>query len=134
MLISTRGRYALRFLVDLAENQGEEGFITTREIADRQEVSQKYAERLMASLSRNQFVTPQHGKGGGYRLGRSPEEYRISEILKAMDEELAPVACLACNPNECHRAKDCRTLPMWQKLDNMITDFFDGITLADLVK
>lgn len=133
MLISTRGRYALRFLVDLAENQ-DEGFITTHELAERQEVSQKYAERLMASLSRNKFVDTQHGKGGGYRLSRGPDEYVVSEILKAMDEELAPVACLTCKPNTCNRAKFCRTLPMWQKLDTMINDFFDGITLADLMK
>ena len=97
-------------------------------------MSQKYAERLMASLSRSKFVDTQHGKGGGYRLGRSPEEYRVSDILTAMDEELAPVACLTCDPNQCKRAETCRTLPMWQKLGNMITDFFDGITLADLMK
>lgn len=133
MLISTRGRYALRFLVDLAENQGE-GFITTHEIAKRQEVSQKYAERLMGLLSKNNFVQTQHGRGGGYRLGRAPENYSVSEILLAMNEELAPVACLACKPNQCHRAPNCRTLPMWQKLDNMINDFFNGITLADLMK
>lgn len=134
MLISTRGRYALRFLVDLAENQGEEGFITTQELAERQEVSRKYAERLMASLSRGKFVDTQHGKGGGYRLSRPPNEYRVSEVLTAMDEELAPVACLTCKPNQCSRAENCRTLPMWQKLDDMINDFFDGITLADLMK
>lgn len=134
MLISTRGRYALRFLVDLAENQGDERFITTHELSQRQEVSQKYAERLLASLSRNNFVKTQHGKGGGYRLAYSPEDYRVSEILVAMDEELAPVACLTCDPNKCHRAPDCRTLPMWEKLGKMINNFFDGITLADLVK
>lgn len=133
MLVSTRGRYALRFMVDLAENQGE-GFITTNELATRQEVSQKYAERLMVALSKHDFLDTRHGKNGGYRLNRYPEDYRVSEILTAMDEELAPVACLTCKPNECHRAKDCRTLPMWQKLDTMITDFFDGITLADLMK
>lgn len=133
MLISTRGRYALRFLVDLAENQGEEDFITTNELAERQEVSQKYAERLMVSLSKSNFVDTRHGKGGGYRLSRTPDDYRISDILTAMDEELAPVACLVCKPNECHRAPNCRTLPMWQKLDTMISDFFNGITLADLM-
>ena len=133
MLVSTRGRYALRFLVDLAENQGE-GYITTQELAERQEVSQKYAERLLAMLSRNGFVDSQHGRGGGYRLYGLPESYSVSEVLAAMNEELAPVACLTCSPNTCPRAKKCRTLPMWQKLGGMINDFFEGITIADLMK
>ncbi|MBQ9418935.1 MAG: Rrf2 family transcriptional regulator [Synergistaceae bacterium] len=120
-------------MVDLAENQGD-GYITTREIAQRQEVSQKYAERLMALLSRGNFVATQHGKGGGYRLISDPREYKVSDILRAMDEELAPVECLTCTPNTCPRAKNCRTLPMWEKLDAMINDFFGGITLADLMK
>ena len=120
MLISTRGRYALRFLVDLAENQGEEGYITTHEIAERQEVSQKYAERLMASLSRNNFVETQHGKNGGYRLGRSPKDCRVSDVLRAMNEELVPVECMTCEPNSCPRAGTCRTLPMWKKLGKVI--------------
>lgn len=133
MLISTRGRYALRFLIDLAEHQGE-GFITTHEICERQEVSQKYAERLMASLSRNKFVETAHGKNGGYRLGRNPSDYRVSDILLAMNEELVPVECMKCEPNSCPRAENCRTLPMWQKLGKVINDFFDGVTLADLMK
>ena len=133
MLISTRGRYALRFLIDLAENQAN-GFITTRELAGRQEVSQKYAERLMVLLSKNSLVKTQHGKGGGYRLSREPEDYKVSEILAAMDEELAPVECLACNPNVCPRAESCKTLPMWTKLDEMISDFFEKITLKDLMR
>ena len=134
MLISTRGRYALRFLVDLAENQADEGFITTQEIAERQQVSHKYAERLMAILSRKKFVHTQHGKGGGYRLDRNPEDYRVSEVLEAMSEELVPVECLKCEPNTCPRAENCKTLPMWQKLGGIIQNFFDGITLADLMK
>ena len=134
MLISTRGRYALRFLVDIAENQKPEGYITTQEIAERQEVSIKYAERLMASLSRNNFVKTQHGKNGGYRLGRSPEQCRVSDVLRAMNEELVPVECMTCEPNTCPRAEHCRTLPMWQKLGKVINDFFDGVTIADLMK
>ncbi|MBQ7154902.1 MAG: Rrf2 family transcriptional regulator [Synergistaceae bacterium] len=132
MLISTRGRYALRFLIDLAENQGE-GFITTHELAERQEVSPKYAERLMASLSKNNFVEAAHGKNGGYRLERKPDSLCVSEVLQAMGEELAPVECLKCEPNTCPRAGNCRTLPMWQKLGNVINEFFDGITVADLM-
>ncbi|MBQ7197389.1 MAG: Rrf2 family transcriptional regulator [Synergistaceae bacterium] len=120
-------------MIDLAENQGD-GYITTRELAERQGISQKYAERLMALLSKNNFVKTQHGKGGGYILAQEPSEYKISEILAAMEEDLSPVECLTCKPNECPRAENCRTLPMWQKLDAMINDFFEGITLADLMK
>ena len=134
MLISTRGRYALRFLIDIAENQGDEGYITTHEIAQRQEVSQKYAERLMALLSHNGFVKTAHGKNGGYRLGRSPEQCRVSDVLRAMNEELVPVECMTCEPNTCPRAGTCKTLPMWQKLGKVINDFFDGVTIADLMK
>ena len=133
MLISTRGRYALRFLIYLAENQND-GYITTREISKSQEVSQKYAERLMVLLSKKFLVTTQHGKGGGYRLSKEPENYKVSEILIAMDEKLAPVECLVCEPNKCKRAENCRTLPMWMKLDDMINDFFERTTLKDLMK
>lgn len=134
MLVSTRGRYALRFLVDLAENQADEGCITTQEIAERQEVSKKYAERLMAALSSKGLVEAQHGAGGGYRLRVRPEDCRVSDVLAAVNEDVSPVACLSCEPNNCPRAEICRTLPMWKKLDGMIQDFFDGITLADLMK
>ncbi len=133
MLVSTRGRYALRFLVDLARNR-EAGYITVHELAERQEVSKKYAERLMAILSRRKFVETRHGAGGGYRLGVEPEECRVSDVLAAMSEELAPVECMKCDINTCPRARICPTLPMWKKLGGMINDFFDGITLADLMK
>lgn len=133
MLVSTRGRYALRFLVDLAENRGR-GYITVQELSQRQEISEKYAERLMAVLSRMGFVSARHGVGGGCCLAVEPEECRVSDVLAAMNEDIAPVACLTCEPNECPRAKFCRTLPMWQKLGEMIQDFFDGITIADLMR
>ncbi|MBQ7192923.1 MAG: Rrf2 family transcriptional regulator [Synergistaceae bacterium] len=134
MLVSTRGRYALRFLVDLAENQADEGWITTQEIAQRQEVSKKYAERLMAALSLRGLIESQLGLGGGYRLKVRPEDCKVSDVLLAVNEDVAPVACLSCEPNNCPRAGICRTLPMWKKLDGMIQDFFDGITIADLMK
>ena len=133
MLISTHGRYAVRLLIDLAKNQGE-GYITTHELAERQEISQKYAERLMSLLSKNKFVDTQHGKGGGYRLTYDPKDYKVSEILLAMEEDLAPVQCLACEKNECPRAENCKTLPMWEKLGAMINKFFEGITLKDLMR
>ena len=134
MLVSTRGRYALRFLIDIAENQGENKYISMSQIAHRQEVSVKYAERLMAVLVRNKFVEVLHGKSGGYRLARNPEDYKVGEVLLAMNEELVPVECMKCEPNKCHRAENCRTLPMWQKLGKVINEFVDGVTLADLVK
>ncbi|MBQ9595854.1 MAG: Rrf2 family transcriptional regulator [Synergistaceae bacterium] len=136
MLISTRGRYALRFLVDLAENQGgdNDNFVTIQEIAERQEVSRKYAERLVALLSSKDFIMTRHGKHGGCRLAFPPEDYRVSDILLAVNEDLTPVECLTCSPNKCKRAGTCRTLPMWQKLDGIINNFFDGVTLADLMK
>ena len=130
-MISTRGRYALRFLVDLAENNG--GFVTMKEIAERQQVSIKYAERIFVALSEKNFLDTKHGKGGGYKLNRAPEDYKLSEILLALGEKLTPVACLSCQPNSCPRAKICKTLPMWQKLGNLIYNFFENTTLADLL-
>ena len=133
MMISSKGRYALRVMIDLAENSGGE-YIPLKEISARQEISQKYTESIMALLSKNSLVDGQHGKGGGYRLSRPPESYRVGEILRVTEASLAPVSCLECGAEKCSRAKDCRTLPMWSKLDRMINDFFDGITLADLIK
>ena len=134
MLVSTRGRYALRLLVDLAENQIGEGYVKLQEIADRQNVSKKYAERMMAALSLQKLVEAHQGVGGGYRLRVRPEDCRVSDVLSAVHEDAAPVACLSCGQNDCPRAETCRTLPMWAKLDGMIHDFFDGVTVADLMK
>lgn len=132
-MISSKGRYALRVMIDLAENSGGE-YIPLKEISARQEISQKYTESIMALLSKNALVDGQHGKGGGYRLSRLPESYRVGEILRITETSLAPVSCLECGAEKCSRAEDCRTLPMWSKLDKMINDFFDSITLADLIK
>ena len=131
MLISTRGRYALRFLVDLAENA--DNFITMKEVAERQGVSVKYAERIFVALSENNLLETRHGKNGGYKLNRPPQNYKISEILLALNEKISPVACLNDTPNSCPRSGFCKTLPMWQKLDNLIYGFFENITLADLL-
>lgn len=133
MMISSKGRYALRVMIDLAENSGGE-YIPLKEISARQEISQKYTESIMALLSKNSLVDGQHGKGGGYRLSRPPESYKVGEILRVTEASLAPVSCLDCGAEKCSRADDCRTLPMWSRLDKMINDFFDGITLADLIK
>lgn len=132
-MISTKGRYALRVMIDLAEHCNGE-YIPMKDVVKRQQVSQKYVERIMTMLSKANFVEAVHGKGGGYRLNRSPDEYIVGDILRLTEGSLAPVACLDCDAEECERADQCRTLPMWKELNNRITDFFDGITIADLMK
>lgn len=133
MMISTKGRYALRVMIDLAEHCNGE-YIPMKDVVKRQQVSQKYVERIMTMLSKANFVEAVHGKGGGYRLNRSPDEYIVGDILRLTEGSLAPVACLDCDAEECERADQCRTLPMWKELNKRITDFFDGITIADLMK
>ncbi len=133
MIVSTKGRYALRVMIDLAEHPTE-GFIPLREIAQRQEISEKYLEIILKMLVKAQLVAGLRGKGGGYRLNRAPEQYTVDEILRCTEDSLAPVACLERQENACPRAADCRTLPMWKKLDGMINDFFGAITVADLMK
>ena len=131
MMISTRGRYALRVLLDLADHYGN-GFIPMKDVANRQGLSLKYIERIMPVLSKNKLVEGVHGKGGGYRLTRKPEEYKVGEILRLTDGNLAPVACLECGAKPCERAKECRTLPMWTEFHTMVNEYFDGITLDKL--
>ena len=133
MLISTRGRYALRVLVDLAE-QNKEEYTPLKEIAARQEISQKYIESIMTMLSKAGFVEGAHGKGGGYRLSRLPEEYKIGDVLRLTEGSLAPVSCLENGAVKCERAAQCRTLPMWTKLDSLINGYLDKISLADLMQ
>lgn len=132
-MISTRGRYALRVMIDLAEHGGGD-FVPMKEVAARQEISLKYIERIMPLLTKENLVEGQHGKGGGYRLCRPPEDYSVGEILRATEGGLAPVACLECGAKPCPRAAECRTLPMWKKYYAMTNEFFDGISIADLMK
>ena len=132
MMISTRGRYALRVMIDLAEAGGN-AVIPLKEIASRQEISQKYLESIMVSLSKGGLVIGTHGKGGGYRLRSEPETYSLGDILRLTEGSLAPVSCLEDGSAPCSRASICKTLPVWARLDKLINDFFDGITLADLV-
>jgi Rrf2 family protein len=133
MMISTKGRYALRVMLDLAENQSD-GYIPLRDIAKRQEISEKYLETILPALIKNNFLEGLRGKGGGYRLSRAPENYTVGSILKLLENSLAPVSCLDCDQNQCSRAADCKTLPMWEKLYKMVDDYFEGITLADLCR
>ena len=132
-MISTRGRYALRVMIDLAEHGGGD-FVPMKEVAARQEISLKYIERIMPRLTKENLVEGQHGKGGGYRLCRPPEDYSVGEILRITEGELAPVACLERGAKPCPRAAECRTLPMWKKYYAMTNEFFDGISIADLMK
>lgn len=132
-MISTRGRYALRVMIDLAEHGGGD-FVPMKEVAARQEISLKYIERIMPLLTKENLVEGLHGKGGGYRLCRPPEDYPVGEILRATEGGLAPVACLERGAKPCPRAAECRTLPMWKKYYAMTNEFFDGISIADLMK
>ena len=131
-MISTRGRYALRVMIDLAEHRNG-SYIPMKDVARRQEISLKYIERIMPLLTKEKFVEGQHGKGDGYKLCREPEDYSVGDILRAAGEDLAPVSCLSCNAPVCSRAAECRTLHMWKKFCEITNSYFDGITLADLM-
>ena len=132
MIISTRGRYALRVMLDLAEN-GNGEYIAMKKIAERQGLSLKYLERILPVLTQNGIVEGITGKSGGYRLTRKPEEYRIGEILRLTEGDLAPVSCLECGAEPCGRSGECKTLPLWTKLHDMIGDYLDSVTLAQLL-
>ena len=133
MIVSTKGRYALRVMVHLAQ-QGQEDYVPLKEIAENEHISQKYLESIMTVLSKAGFVDALHGKGGGYRLNRSPDGYTIGAILKLTEGSLAAVSCTSQGPAACQRSQCCQTKPMWDKLDRMIDDFFEGITIEDLLK
>ncbi|HIX14373.1 MAG TPA: RrF2 family transcriptional regulator [Candidatus Hungatella pullicola] len=133
MIISTKGRYALRVMIDLVQNQSD-GYLPLKEIAARQEISEKYLESILKVLVQNHLLTGLRGKGGGYRLTRLPSEYTVGDILRLTEDTLAPVACLEPCAPLCPRSSYCPTLPMWKELDQMINRFFDGITIADLAE
>lgn len=133
MMISTKGRYALRFLVDVAEHQGD-GFVPLRDVAARQEISEKYLEIVVKELVKGGLLIAARGKGGGYRLNRPPEEYHVKDIVELMEGPLAPVACLGPGQDVCPRSKECRTLPLWQGLDRVISDYLAQYTLSNLIQ
>ena len=133
MIVSTKGRYALRVMVRFAR-QGSDRYIPLKEIAEAEGISQKYLESIMTTLSKAGFVDAVHGKGGGYRLNRTPEQYTIGSILKLTEGSLAAVSCTAQGAAACSRTECCQAKPMWDKLDKMIDDFFEGITIGDLLK
>ena len=133
MIVSTKGRYALRVMVSFAQRGGEE-YIPLKEIAEKEGISQKYLESIMTVLSKAGFVDAVHGKGGGYRLNRTPGEYTVGSILKLTEGSLSAVSCTAQGAAACSRRECCNALPMWEKLDKMIDEFFEGITIEDLLK
>ena len=131
-MISTKGRYALRVMIDLAEHR-EEKCVPLRTIADRQGISKKSLEIIVKELVRAGLIHGVSGKGGGYRLTRAPEEYPVGEILELMEGTMASVACLAAGAEKCPREAACQTVPMWREYDQMVHDFFFGKRLSDLV-
>ena len=132
-MISTKGRYALRVMIDLAEHGGE-GYIPLKDVAERQGISKKYLEIIVRELVNGEMIAGISGKGGGYRLCRRPEEYTVGEIIERMEGSLASVACTNCDAEPCPRAKECETLPLWAEYDRMTHDYFYGKKLSDLIE
>lgn len=133
MIVSTKGRYALRVMIDLSEHQSEK-YVPLKEIAARQEISEKYLESIIKLLVRAGLLTGLRGKGGGYKLTRAPQDYAVGDILRVTEESLAPVACLEPGAPSCPRREGCRTLPLWQELDRRISGYLSQVTLADLMQ
>lgn len=131
-MISTKGRYALRVLIDLAE-QGTDAPVPLRDIAKRQGISEKYLQHIAKLLVDQGLIAGTSGKGGGYHLVREPGECSVAEVLSAAEGTLAPVACLACETVDCDKVDTCKTLPLWRKFDTMTRDYFGSVTIADLV-
>ena len=131
MLVSTKGRYALRVLVDLARHQGE-GRVPLKEVAERQGISEKYLENILAVLVRSDMLSGMRGKGGGYRLTRAPESYTVGEVLRLTEGTIAPVSCLENDCETCERVQGCPTHPLWMELDRRISGSLDTVTVADL--
>ncbi len=132
-MISTKGRYALRVMIDLAEHK-DQGYVPLKDIAERQQISKKYLEIIVRDLVSSGMISGVSGKRGGYKLMREPDDYAVGEIIEVMEGTLSPVACLACEVNDCPRADDCQTLPLWSEYDTMVHDFFYGKKLSDLIK
>jgi len=133
MLISSKGRYALRVMLDLAENS-KDGFIPLKDITERQNISKKYLESIMGVLSKAGFVEAMHGKGGGYKLSKKAKEYKVGDILRLTEGTLAPVMCLAEDAKPCEKKGICKTLPLWTGLNKVISEYLDNISLEDILR
>lgn len=132
MKISTKGRYALRFLLDLAQHQSE-GFVALKDVAQRQDISKKYLEQIVPILNKSSILKTNRGFQGGYMLAKSADQYTVGEILRLTEGNLAPVACLEALPIDCPRTEGCLTLPVWQGLNKVINEYLDSITLQDIL-
>lgn len=132
MKISTKGRYALRMLLDLAQNQGD-GFVSLKDIAARQEISKKYLEQIVAMLNKPDILRTNRGYQGGYRLAKEANQYTVGDVLRITEGGLAPVACLDSGTVQCDRAENCLTLPVWSGLNKIINEYLDSITLQDII-
>lgn len=133
MVVSTRGRYALRVLIDLAE-RGDDALVPMKHVAEKHNISLKYLEQILPLLTRNGLVEGVQGKGGGYRLNRAPADISVYDILQLTEVDLTPVACLAEGADDCPLRPECRTFPMWNELNTLLVDFFTGVTVADLMR
>lgn len=131
MKITSRGRYALKVMIDLAEQRSDD-FIKLNDIAERQCISEKYLESIIASLTKQGLLIGVRGKGGGYKLSKNPEEYTVGSILKITEGSLTPVSCMDCKPNTCVSVSECKTLPLWEGLDKVIDNYLESVTIADL--
>lgn len=131
-MISTRGRYALRVMIDIATHQGE-GYVPMKDVAARQELSLKYLEQILPALTKNRLVEGVQGKGGGYRLTRNPSDYKIGEILRVTEKDMAPVSCLAAGAEECGRRSECKTIKLWSGLNDVVNEYLDSHTLDEFL-
>ena len=132
MNITTKGRYALRVMIDLAQH-ADEGFVSLKTVAERQGISMKYLEMIVAGLKKAELLESTRGKEGGYRLCRGPEAYSVGEILRCQEDNLAPVACIRDGEIQCDKAAACITIPMWKELDDITNAYLDGVSLRDLL-
>ena len=133
MKISTKGRYAIRLMIDIAINSGGNN-VTMKDVAKRQDISVKYLEQIVSMLSHNGFLRSSRGSQGGYKLAKSPKEYTVGDILRVTEGGLAPVACLDDEVNQCERAAECTTIKLWEGLYKVINDYVDSVTIADLAE
>ena len=133
MKISSKGRYALRMMIDIAENS-KSGCVAIKDVASRQEISTKYLEQIVSHLTRSKLLRSERGAQGGYMLTKTPKEYTIGEILRSIEGDFAPVACLSDETNQCERADICKTIDFWTGLYNVIDQYVDSVTLADLIE
>ena len=132
MKISTKGRYALRMMIDLAEHR-EDGYIALKDISKRQDISKKYLEQIVASFNKPDIIRANRGAQGGYKLAKAPSQYTVGEILRLTEGTLSPVDCVDQDPVECPRSADCPTLPIWRHLSEIVNEYLDSVTLQDIL-